>query len=89
MTTQHTPTPWHVWSQGLETKVRSGVDLNIASTHGISSKDNAAFIVRACNAHDELVAALRVCADRLEEMANGKELFAVENARAALAKVAK
>jgi len=60
MTTQHTPTPWraigftiesHDYDHELVCRVSK-------SGGGTRIEANAAFIVRACNAHDELVAAL-------------------------------
>lgn len=47
---------------------------------------NAAFIVTACNAHDELVAALQGLIDHRDELKLG-DYPAVTRARAALAKV--
>jgi len=66
MSAQHTPTPWElsVYNHATQTTTIIGP----ADGHGgrpivcdaceqSSGPDNAAFIVRACNAHDELVAA--------------------------------
>ena len=91
MTTQHTPTPWLADSSGL----RAGVGPILFMTTGgytgrSTAKANAAFIVRACNAHEELVTAL----DDLKAYAEGQGLmFSVgwgktvhERVRAALAK---
>lgn len=50
MTPEHTPTPWSV----------SGNMIWDANNYHVAScnvNNDAAFIVRACNAHDELVAA--------------------------------
>lgn len=54
---QHTPTPWQA------VKHKKGWHIACA-THAIAetfgqSEENAAFIARAANSHDELVAALR------------------------------
>lgn len=51
-----------------------------------SKAADAAFIVKACNAHDELVAALRECVKRLDETDGDGPRHAPEFARAALAK---
>lgn len=66
----HTPTPWRMYLQGDSTSWRitpkpEGVPATglgeIASipNYGEESQANAAFIVRAVNAHDSLVEALR------------------------------
>jgi hypothetical protein len=71
----HTPTPWHVVDneQYLEIVVPwkdnpSRIDqycpsvvsvIAYESNDGINGRDNAAFIVRACNSHDQMVAALK------------------------------
>lgn len=67
----HTKTPWQIgfsdgsgadetgWcivADGNEAVVFSGE--SFGASYGIKKKVNAAFIVTACNAHDELVAAL-------------------------------
>ena len=60
---QHTPTPWRV-DRRAATRVIAGDDETMASTAASStSRDsweaNATFIVRAVNAHDDLVKALQ------------------------------
>lgn len=73
MSARHTPTPWHIhrkadasendlpWIAG-----HMGRPLAFITHETILREDleranaNAAFIVRACNAHDELVAALKL-----------------------------
>jgi len=67
MTAQHTPTPYSVDDNPRRTRVRIlnadsawTATIEIASANTQEAKDTAAFIVRACNAHDDLVAALRV-----------------------------
>lgn len=63
MTTKHTPTPWFLsgphndGSAGIYTTANPSVDSSVAAFSDVGEA-NAAFIVRACNAHDELVAAL-------------------------------
>jgi hypothetical protein len=70
MTATHTPTPWFVERSGLgihryiSALIRPGILQEVAScgpTEGPEgSEGNAEFIVRACNAHAELVAALQM-----------------------------
>lgn len=55
-TAQHTPTPWktgdlYIWGA-------DGEPLDLAARPRPERKANAEFIIRACNSHDELVAAL-------------------------------
>jgi len=95
---KHTPGPWHIAAYGdslRQTIVRGSKAIaNIVAPHShgddkdrVPSQDeaqaNAAFIVAACNAHDELVAALtRIWLDARYESVSAIE----EIARAALAK---
>lgn len=107
MTTQHTPGPWRAGqtSSGAFIEVtyttEQGVVEPIATCHQISlprssdqraqAKANAEFIVRACNAHDDLLAALEALFTEAGEHAIdcGIEFAALEQARLAIAKVAK
>jgi hypothetical protein len=94
-TTTHTPTPWYT---ELDRSIRAddgdghvallaGSDFNVATEEA-----NAAFIVRACNAHDALVAALRELIDDADNSGvtahfKGRGFDeSIEKARAALAK---
>ena len=56
----HTPTPYHVqdnWHPDIEGSV--WIDSRTTEKPALAmSKANAAFIVRACNSHDQLVEAL-------------------------------
>jgi len=96
MGTKHTPGPWedcpdfynggdhYIWPVGA-----NGVQ--IATVHDNSQVDaNAAFIVRACNAHEELVEALRELIDQLEGIGipdwHGAEGLDLSQARAAIKK---
>jgi hypothetical protein len=72
MSAQHSPTPWSIDSRQkyLVTCGKPHVDrARVASCasydNGSRAEANAAFIVRAVNAHDELVAALRPFASLL------------------------
>lgn len=91
-TSKHTPTPWafepdHSKRDGSQF-IFSDADRDTwvataenRETNGAEASANAAFIVRACNSHDALVAALREIAAM-----NGTYCgVAVETARAALA----
>ena len=94
--TQHTPGPWIKDKRG-ELRGSNGqtvlvYDLGVGNTVSKIAA-NAAFIVTACNAHDELVAALRDIADpqnfRCDPTVETlrKRDRAIQKARAALAKV--
>lgn len=74
MSTQHTLTPWTnptdggVKASAERTMLRSGreVPFRVCTMQDgdlETVRANAAFIVRACNAHDDLVAALRMISD--------------------------
>jgi len=100
MTTQHTPTPWHVAKDDPTAIFNSmggyitRIDGNAVQTRA-AIEGNTAFIVRACNAHDELVAALQAIADSHQTADTYTERDGWEKAhdkfvafaRAALAKV--
>jgi len=86
----HTPTPWEVQDcrhAGANVVSSDGNAFVARMAHG-----DAAFIVAACNAHDELVAALRKCehALQLSDISSARREhveMARRMARAALAKV--
>ncbi len=106
--TQHTPGPWrversplpslpsHVGISGGDHIWLAAVVARLNGQKYPEGEANAAFIVRACNNHEALVAALRSCSEALDEakrFADSKgslELAAfcaseAEQARAALA----
>jgi hypothetical protein len=97
MSLQHTPTPWSVcsapandlWYVGISIEASGArvADTCILNNH---HTEDAAFIVLACNAHDELVAALKFCVIEIAGIRNRKltrgEEVALDAARAALAK---
>lgn len=103
MTTQHTPTPYRL--AGINDTAIIGKEGGvIANVHNINvrmrqvecqtvddARNTAAFIVRACNAHDELVAALSTMlgAAEIDCMDDKSNVWrsAMIDARAALAKV--
>lgn len=73
MSAQHTPTPWSV-DRGLVIRDAEGKWVaNVDGGNDAVSKTRAAFIVRACNAHDDLVEALCVI-----RMSAGWQLMAKE-----------
>ncbi len=74
--TQHTPTPWvikdgyKIYSENVSVAfVSSPFNIDGTFTHidamGLDKEANAAFIVRACNAHDALIKALFECHEYL------------------------
>lgn len=69
MSAQHTPVPWHVGPHyKYDIESREG---RICECNGMGSSRavaNAAFIVRACNSHDDL---LKACVDVLAQFAAG------------------
>lgn len=102
----HTPTPWtiepsdgesqgewHYWA--IKGERGNIATIGAASQRGPidmeSNQANAAFVVRAANAHDDLVHALRLLHDNLAEYQRINQLGGYDNqdmqiARAALAK---
>lgn len=68
----HTPGPWHAeeWTCHAPTTVRAADGVVVAECATGRAIDNAiadaAFIVRACNSHDDLLAALREAVEQLE-----------------------
>ena len=78
--TKHTPTPWKTeqwvedvnglrndWAIWTDTK---GINAELAS--GIYEPANAAFIIKACNAHRKLVEALEIALRYVEEHLDGR-----------------
>ena len=99
MKTKHTPLPWHFQDEYIRAdsenmddsgNVVADVYCKPSTTHAEIMEANAAFIVRACNSHDELVAALEsMMPERIgygQSMSIDMYLNAVDKARAALAK---
>lgn len=102
MTTKHTPTPWRTNSKNarriFERKgliVANCVLPDFGNASGKTSETaaaNAAFIVRACNAHSDLVAALESVLPLADAWADGKagshpDHELIEVARALLAQL--
>lgn len=95
---KHTPEPWSVdkrpvdkrnkwWIRGPKTK--AGFEPAVASIPNLGGYDeraaNAEFIVRACNAHDDLLAAMQEAIDLLTDNVDNA-LDADQILRAAIAK---
>jgi hypothetical protein len=77
-TTQHTSTPWEFYDGNMIAAVQGE---HVATTE---TNADATFIVEACNAHDELVAALRFIQTRTADNTAFQKVIS-----AALAKVTK
>lgn len=88
----HTPTPWKLYKGANSTLAPSiGTDFDeIAPMFGSSREDyaNAAFIVRAVNAHEELVKISRDLMFSVQRLANGETLYSqlLKDAAKAIAK---
>jgi hypothetical protein len=93
----HTPTPWEVWTSNSHTRItaRFGQDGGVVSATSAADgmavlrikPEDAKFIVRACNAHEALVAAVEAV---IEYADDGKASFSsyfdfVKKCRIALA----
>ena len=87
MSAGHTPTPWHVAGTSRIRAEMTPLNDLIADVHWRNRDANAEFIVRAVNAHDDLVAALRGAREWLPPIANRPALkTALAAIDAALAK---
>jgi len=101
MTTPHTPTPWFQDGSAIREeasdlivcRASDGGHLTEVLLTGDQIEANAAFIVRAVNAHDDLVKALKALTDcfdesgELCETAQDQLSVALEKADSVLAKV--
>ena len=96
----HTATPWKVENQsvtGLDGIMRLNYGIftgggNRVALLGHNQKNNAEFIVRACNAHDDLVKALRLAVthyigERNSKNVTGESGIAADFIHQVLAKV--
>ena len=93
--TKHTPGPWYT-RHGQISSLSSSHGCTIANCNrtakGIPDEEieaNAAFIVRACNAHDDLLNALQLAVatiERLERHAPNSANGTLDVAKAAIAK---
>jgi hypothetical protein len=101
MPIRHTPTPWsrNIPPASKYPVIFAGRNTHVTTvnTHGLSKDEieaNTAFIVRACNSHDELVAALKKIKQLATLAERTRGIFVRETiqelhevSRAALAKV--
>ena len=95
--TKRTPGPWTTGirqegGRGFAVReIRAADGECIADIRGIDSginAANAAYIVRACNSHDELVAALRYMVEALEMYATPEEIEQTSRVEYAMARAA-
>ena len=85
---KHTPTPWAILDSerlivgrdegcGTETPTADCLAEIVYKTPGLPNREtreaNAAFIIQACNAHEDLLEALRGIVDRMEVLADDAE----------------
>lgn len=88
----HTPTPWAVtrFADGtiglhsLAREARGEAWNELATFRGSRGEENSAFIVTACNAHDELIVAIHKLRYAVNRRSNEQE--ALDESRAALTK---
>lgn len=93
MKTQHTPTPWIVRRQELDENMRQirresvdGLSSVIATIHneticdehGGNAISNAAFIVRAVNAHEELLLIIKFAKQLIRSNMNYEEVISLQ-----------
>lgn len=98
---QHTPTPWTVYNAHLQNestgdefptitawdeKGDCSVTVAICSPDADAVYENAAFIVRAVNTHEDLLAACRRVVEVDDRVASTMPSEVVDQCRAALAK---
>ena len=97
MNATHTPTPWQVTPDGRARVRLVHVETSLDNPHGAglpicsiptARQYDAAFIVRACNAHDELVEVARAFISFLDDdsQSDRRRIACYEAAKAALAK---
>lgn len=86
----HTPTPWyHNYDDVLASEEPEDLIATFWHANDGKAVENAEFVVRACNAHDDLVAALSVMVERMERTGRESNLLdkaIADQSRAALAK---
>ena len=74
MTAQHTPTPWRLGATKTEVVAESpnsaewGVVATMGLDFGESRPANAARIVQACNAHEQLMKSLQECVQAIKNV---------------------
>ena len=83
----HTPTPWHIETKKIhfaDIYSLSGVWVAHCESAVADSVKDAAFIVRACNAHDDLVEALEMLMQTCQEEGHLIRLASYRQAESAL-----
>lgn len=76
MNNKHTDTPWHVNDDGDVMAIHKGETTCVATTFThqsigrMNSEQDASFIVRACNAHDDLVGSATTFSEIMEPFAS-------------------
>lgn len=75
LATRHTPGPWgcvgtsnHAHDYRLTKPNGDTLPINSSANDHSEQRANAAFIVRACNAHDELLAALKMAEEMVSSL---------------------
>jgi hypothetical protein len=65
----HTPTPWDYYENDGEPAIVTNDGTWRGTVAKVELSEDAAFIVRACNAHDALVEALEMARSRIQWLA--------------------
>jgi hypothetical protein len=86
MEQKHSPLPWRISNQGDKFSIKSRDELFIVSQLGMA---NAQFIVRACNAHEELLEAMKKVEEMIYDSDNKTARNAAEILQAVISKVEK
>lgn len=89
VTNKHTPVPWCVVPGTSAIHTEDGLYLGGANLRQGENEANAAFIVRACNSHYELLEALEALSEMLYAAPNWmlqRYRLPISKARAAIAK---
>lgn len=78
----HTPTPWHKESGRPKVRNRSDITVADCGDYYVGSLEkrqaNAAFIEKACNAHDPLLKAAKAAKAELANLACGRGAYRKE-----------
>lgn len=77
---EHSPLPWR--TRGIDDAIDADGNTVFDTAAFLNAVENARFIVTACNAHHELLAALKECSFRLATVIAASGDFSDVNARA-------